>query len=67
MAAEGQSDTMTSDMEVRMEQWNGTEFLCTEKMPPHWYSSMLAEHLQISNSGWEHTVVMGSVFQQWQL
>ena len=32
MAAEGQSDKMTSDMEVHMEQRNVTEFFHAEKM-----------------------------------
>ena len=32
MAAEGQSDTMASDMEVHMKQRCGTEFLREEKM-----------------------------------
>jgi len=32
MAAEGHSDRMVSDMEERMKQRYGTEFLCVEKM-----------------------------------
>ena len=34
MAAEGQSDTMASDMEVQMKQRCVTEILCVEKMTP---------------------------------
>ena len=34
MAVEGQSDTMTSDIEVCMKQRCGTEFCCVEKMAP---------------------------------
>ena len=34
MAAEGQSDEMVSDMEVRMKQKCAVEFLCVEKMAP---------------------------------
>jgi len=34
MAAEGQSDRMTSDMEVSMKQKSGTKFLCVEKIEP---------------------------------
>ena len=34
MAAEGQPDRMVSDMEVRMKQRCGTEFLHVEKMSP---------------------------------
>ena len=40
LAAEGQSETMASAMEVHMEQRCGTEFLHVEKMVPtdvHWY------------------------------
>ena len=31
----------------------------------HWHPSMRAEHLWISNSGCEHSEVMGGAFQQW--
>ena len=34
VAAEGQSDRMAFEVEVRMEQECGTEFLCTEKIAP---------------------------------
>ena len=34
MAAEGQSDTMASDMEVRMKERCVLEFLCAEVMAP---------------------------------
>jgi len=34
MAAEGQSDTMATKMEVCMKQISGTEFLHAEKTPP---------------------------------
>ena len=33
MAADGQSDRMASDMEVRMKQRCGIAFLCEEKIP----------------------------------
>jgi len=34
MAAEGQSDSMVSDMGVQMEERGGTEFLPAEEMVP---------------------------------
>jgi len=40
MAAEGQSDSIVSDMEVQMKQRCVTEFLRVEKMAPtdiHWH------------------------------
>jgi hypothetical protein len=39
MTAEGQSDKMASDMELRMKQMCVNEFLCVEKIAPsdiHW-------------------------------
>ena len=68
MAAEGQSDKMASDVEVRTEQRCVTEFLQVEKNGTHWHSSMIAEHLQRLNSGCQHSEAVGGAFQlqrQW--
>jgi len=64
MAAEGQSDKMASDMEVRIKQRGGTEFLCAEKMVPaniRWHLL----NVDRDQTGCEHSEVGGGVFQQW--
>jgi len=53
MAAEGWSDKTAFDIEVRMEQRNGTEFFCAENAAP--IAIHLAEHLWRPNSGCEHS------------
>ena len=58
MTAEGQSDRLVSDTEMRMEQRGVTEFLHAEKMAAygiHW-------HLE-TKDGYEHHEVVGGVFQ----
>ena len=60
-AAEGQSDKVASDMEVCMKQRFITEFLHAEKIAP-----TFVEHLWTPNSGYEHSEVVGAVFQQLQ-
>ena len=62
--ADGQYDTMASDMEVHIKQkchWIST----WEKACSHWPSSRLAELLLRSNTGCGHNEVMGGAFQQW--
>ena len=49
MAAEGHYDRMAPDMEVRVEQSGGTEFLHAEKMAP--VNTDTHEHLWRANSG----------------
>ena len=65
MAAEGQSDRMVSDMEVRMKQRCVIEFL-RRKNGTHSHLLMLAECLWKPNSGCEHSEAVGDVFQQRQ-
>jgi len=60
MAAEGQSDRMTSDMEVRMKQRCATEFLHGEKVTP----TDIHQHLLNVSGDQEHSEVFGGVFQQ---
>ena len=62
MAAEGQSDTVTSDMEVHMKQRCVTEFLLVEKNGTHWHSLTLAECWWRPNSGCEHNEVASGAF-----
>ena len=59
MAAEGQSDKMTSDMEVSMEQISVTEYLHAEKNYTHCYSPMFAECLWRPNSECVHSEAVG--------
>ena len=64
-AAEGQSDKMVSDMEVRMKRGCVIKFLHLIKMEPadiHW---CLLNIYGSPCSGREHTEAMGSVFQPW--
>ena len=65
MAAEGQPDTMASDVEVCMKQMCVTEFLHAEKNGTHWHSLMLAEDSRKTKSGCEHSEVVGGTFQHW--
>ena len=58
MAAEGQSDTMASDMEVCMAQRCGTEFLLAEKMP------LIDIHQYLPNVSGDQTVDVSTV-RQW--
>ena len=58
MAAEGQSDTIASDMAVRMEQRCETEFLHVEKMAP------IDIHQHLLNVSGDHIVNVGTV-RQW--
>ena len=58
MAAEGQSDTIASDMAVRMEQRCETEFLHVEKMAP------IDIHQHLLNVYREQTVDV-SIDRQW--
>lgn len=62
--AEGQSDKMASDMEVHMKQWCCWIPLCG-KSGTHWYSSTFSDCLWRTNSGFEHSKAVGSMFQQW--
>ena len=64
MAVEGHSDKMASDTLACMKQRHVTELFHAESMT-HWYSLMLAECLWTSNSGYEHSEVVGGAFQQW--
>ena len=60
MAAEGQSDKMTSDMGVHV-----AEFLHAGKMAPtdiHWH---LLNGYGDHNHGCKHSEVVGSAFQEW--
>ena len=65
MAAEGQSDRMMSDMEVRMKQ-SGNEFLQVEKFYPLTFTDPCKTFLEIKEwmlAQWE----VGGAFQQmWQ-
>ena len=63
MAAKGQSDNITSDMEVCMKEKCVIEFLHAEKNGTH--SLVLAEHFWRPHSGCAHSEVMGDAFQQW--
>ena len=58
MAAEGQSDTMASDMEVCMAQRCGTEFFLAEKMP------LIDTHQYLPNASGDQTVDVSTV-RQW--
>jgi len=58
MAAEGQSDTMASDMEVCMAQRCGTEFFLAEKMP------LIDIHQYLPNASGDQTVDVSTV-RQW--
>ena len=66
MAAEGQCDTVASDMEVCMKQRYGTECPNEGKMAPADIHLMLAECLRRLSSGCEHSEAVGDAFQQWQ-
>ena len=57
MAALGQSDRMMSDVKVPIKE--RYEFLHTEKNNSLGHSLTFAEHLWRSNSGCEHSEVMG--------
>ena len=61
MAAEGQSDKTSSDMEICMKQECVSEFFHAQKMAPTEIHLMLAEHLQ--RPVYMSTVV-GDMFQQ---
>ena len=62
MVAEGQSDSMVSDIEAWMRQRCVSEFLYAEKNCNHWHSLMLAVHLWRPSSGCEHSEELGGVF-----
>ena len=51
---------------VNMMQRSVTEFLHVNKKGTCWHSSTLTECLWRTNSGCEHSEVVGSAFQQWQ-
>ena len=61
-----QSDKMASDVEVQMKQRCVTEIPPCGKNGTHLHSSTLPQHLWISNSGREHSEVVGGTFQHWQ-
>jgi len=54
MVAEGQADTIESDMEVNMKHRGGTEFLPEKKFGTYGHSWMFVEHLWRPSSGCEH-------------
>jgi len=67
MAAEGQSDRMESDMEVRMKQRCVVEFFYAEKNNVHWHSLTLAGRFWRPNSESDNSEVVVGAFQlQWQ-
>ena len=65
MAAEGQSDRMTSGMEVCVKQRGVTEFLHAEALTPVDILQCLLNTYWRPNSGSEHSEVVGGAFQQW--
>jgi len=56
---------MMPDMDEHIKQRYVIEFLHEEKNCTHWYPLMLAERLRRPNSGYEHSKVVGGMFQQW--
>ena len=60
MAAEGQSDKMVFDMEVRMKQRDVTEFLHPEEMAQLTFTDTCWTFVETKQ--WMHSEVVGGVF-----
>ena len=65
MAAEEQSDSNATNMEVHTKQRCGIEFLHVERMAPIDIHLCLLECLWRANSGCDHSKAVSGTFQQW--